>query len=408
MKRSIQLGGTLAAALMLTFTACKKEENMPVPQSNDNETTAQREETPQTSSIYRPGYVYTESNTRENCILVYAQQSDGSLKLQSVAKTGGRGNGLPLGSQGSVVIDQYHTWLYAVNSADNTISAFRIGRDGNLMLAGLTSSLGITPVSLAVYKNFLYVVNAGSDNIQGFNTGADGTSRMIPIKGSSQKLSTTGAGAAQISFSPNGAYLYVTEKNTNTISSFYVDLFGVATPAYANSSIGKTPFGFAFSNDIMVVSNAANDAPGAGSATSYVGSNTGTLKATSNPVFNKQTSSCWTAITSNGIHAYITNTHSNTVSVYSVGAYGRLSILFPAIPGGIAPTDIVVDASNSHVYVLSSGDNTIRQYIRRSDGFLTAMIPDGDGAKGLPMTATGLATFSPAASATAVGSGTNK
>jgi 6-phosphogluconolactonase len=395
MKTSIQLGGMLVAAIMLTFTACKKEENIPLPQSTENEKTADRGDNTEITSIFSPGYVYTESNTRDNCILVYAQQSDGSLKLQSVAKTGGKGNGLPLGSQGSVVVDPYHTWLYAVNSGDNSISAFRIDRDGNLRFAGMTSSLGITPVSLAVHRNFLYVLNAGSDNIQGFNTGADASSPMIPIRGSSQKLSTTGAGAAQIAFSPNGAFLYVTEKNSNSISSYYVDLNGVASPAYVNPSIGKTPFGFAFSRDIMVVSNAANDAPGGGSAISFVGSNTGTLIPTGNPVFNRQTSSCWTATTKSGRYAYITNTHSNTISAYSVGVYGRLNILFSAIPGGIAPTEIVIDASNTYVYVLSTGDNTIRQYIRRSDGFLTAMIPDGDGAKGLPMTASGLATFTP-------------
>jgi hypothetical protein len=59
------------------------------------------------------------------------------------------------------------------------------------------------------------------------------------------------------------------------------------------------------------------------------------------------------------------------------------------------PTNIVVDATNTHVYVISSGDHTIKQYIRRADGFINNIIPDGGGMIGLPVTATGLATFTP-------------
>jgi 6-phosphogluconolactonase len=397
MKRILQLGSTFAAAIVLTFTACKKEDNTPLAQNTNNEDAAQRSVDPSITNVFRPGYVYTQTNGRENAVLVYVQLRDGSLQYRSAAKTGGRGTGTTLASQGSVTVDQNHMWLYAANAGDNTISAFRIGRDGNLSFAGMANSGGIMPVSLTTYKNFLYVVNTGSDNIQGFNTGADATafnSRMIPIRGSTLKLSQSGAAAAQISFSPNGAYLYVTEKMTNLISSYYVDINGVAHQGYASQSLGKTPFGFAFAKDVMVVSNAANDAEGAGSATSFVGVNTGTLMPTGNPVFNQQTSSCWTSVARGGGFAYVTNTHSNTISAYQVGLYGRLKLLFPGIAGGMSPTEIAVDASNMHVYVFSTGDHTIRQYVRDATGFLSSMIPV-DGVHGLPEAASGLATFSP-------------
>jgi 6-phosphogluconolactonase len=397
MKRILQLGSTFAAAIVLTFTSCKKEENAPLPQSTD-ESTAERTGPTGITAIFQPGYVYTQSNSRENAVLVYAQLRDGSLQYRSTAKTGGRGTGLPLGSQGSVTVDPSHLWLYAVNAADNTVSAFRIGRDGNLNLAGMVSSGGVMPVSVTAFKNFVYVVNAGSDNIQGFITGADISTaynaRMIPIRGSSLKLSQSNAGAAQISFSPNGAYLYVTEKNTDLISSYYVDINGITHTGYTSQSLGKTPFGFAFARDVMVVSNAFNGEAGVGAATSFVGANTGSLMPTANPVFNGQTSSCWTAVTPTGGFAYITNTGSNTISAYQVGLYGRLKLLYADIAGGMSPIDIVIDGNATHVYVLSSGDHTIRQYVRTADGFLTSMIPV-DGVRGIPETAAGLAILTP-------------
>src|SRR2546423_5502818 len=178
MKKSIQLSCTFAAAIVLTFTACRKDESSTQQPANTNQTTEDRISNPDavnSTILFTPGYVYVESNaTDANAVFVYAQQRDGSLKLQSVAKTGGTGTGMSLGSQGAIVLDELHIWLYAVNAGDNSISAFRVVRDGNLSLAGRVSSYGVTPVSLTAYRNLLYVVNAGSDNIQGYYTGADG------------------------------------------------------------------------------------------------------------------------------------------------------------------------------------------------------------------------------------------
>jgi 6-phosphogluconolactonase len=398
MKTSIQLAGIFATALVLTISSCKKDDSS---SQSTAATNAQTEERP-SPAISTRGYVYTESNATDvNAVFVYAQQADGSLKFQSAAKTTGTGTGTSLGSQGAVVLDKSHTWLYAVNAGDNSISTFRVIRGGNLSFVGKISSYGVMPVSIATYNNLVYVLNAGSDNIQGFYAGVDGpaSSNLVPIGGSNQKLSSSGAAAAQISFSPNGSYLYVTEKMTNRISTFKIDEKGKAWAAFVNNSLGKTPFGFVFANEgAMVVADAANDIVGAASVTSFLGANTGSLIPTTNPVANNQTSSCWVATTSFGRYVYVTNTHSNTISVYSIGSYGRAALLFPEIPGGLAPTDIVVDATDRYVFCISSTAHTIQQFLRRADGFIANIIPDGGGMIGLPEAATGLATFTPGVS----------
>ena len=158
-----------------------------------------------------------------------------------------------------------------MNAVGNSVSSFTIGSNGHPTLVSTVSYGGVMPISITYHKNKLYVVNAGSNSIYGFNIGMGGT--LNSIAGSMQ---STGAGPAQISFSPNGNYLYVTEKATNMISKYMVNSNGIAGPATTIPSVGQTPFGFEFArNNYMIVSNAAGGAAGGSTLTSYSGINSG-------------------------------------------------------------------------------------------------------------------------------------
>ncbi len=99
------------------------------------------------------------------------------------------------------------------------------------------------------------------------------------MAGSTKPLSGTAVDAPQISFTPNGDWIVVTEKATNIISTFKVKNDGAVNQGIFTPSTGQTPFGFAFSRDLfMIVSNAAGGAAGAGSTTSYFTGNNGNLK----------------------------------------------------------------------------------------------------------------------------------
>src|SRR5207253_96166 len=110
----------------------------------------------------------------------------------------------------------------------------------------------------------LYVLNAGgSGNISGFTV--DNSGRLTPIAGSTQPLSGSNVGPAQVSFSPDGRQLVVTEKTTNLLDVYSVDANGIASGPTTTPSAGGTPFGFAFGHrSDLFVSEAA------GSASSYV------------------------------------------------------------------------------------------------------------------------------------------
>lgn len=335
-------------------------------------------------------YLYTEDNSAgKNNIMIYKIKSDGSLKLKGTTASGGKGTGAGLGSQGALVLSNDHKWLFAVNAGSNSVSSFKVRDNGNLILAGTAKTDGKTPVSVTTHGNLVYVLNNGSDNIHGLRLGDDGS--LTSISGSTASLSGNKVDAPQISFSPNGDWVIVTEKATNIVSTFKVKNDGSVEPGIFTPSVGETPFGFAFSRDrFMIVSNAAGGAIGEGSATSYVVNNSGIPNAVNGAIPNYQSAPCWFVTTKHGRFAYTTNTASNTVSSYYISETGKLYLAqSSAAVTDAGPVDIVVAANNYFVYELNGAGKSIGEYNRINFGGLVLMGTE----TGLPASATGLATY---------------
>jgi 6-phosphogluconolactonase len=334
--------------------------------------------------------LYTESNTSgTNEIIAYKIKNNGDLEWISSTSSGGAGSGAGLGSQGALALDKDHKWLYAVNAGSNSVSSFKVNNDGSLTLADTKKSGGIDPNSVSVYGNLLYVLNHGSDNIHGFKIGDDG--KLTNIEGSTKSLSGTSVDAPQISFTPEGSWIMVTEKATNIISTFRVKSNGSVGTGIFTPSVGKTPFGFDFARDhFIIVSNAAGGGPGAGSSTSYILENNGKPRDINGAIPDLQTAPCWFAATKYGRFAYTTNTTTNNISSYYVSPWGALYLVqSEAAKTGTGPLDIVVGANNYFVFELNSKSNTIGSYHRKFLGGLEFI----SNTSGLPMPATGLATF---------------
>lgn len=93
---------------------------------------------------------------------------------------------------------------------------------------------------------------------------------LTPLADSTRPLSDAAASPAQISFSPNGRLLVVTEKATNRLATYTVDRDGRASGPMAYASAGMTPFGFAFtSRGYLIVSEAFGGAVDASAVSSY-------------------------------------------------------------------------------------------------------------------------------------------
>ena len=135
--------------------------------------------------------------------------------------------------------------LVAVNPASGDITAFVVTSSG-LNFGSKLSSHGALPVSVTIHDGLVYVVNQlGIANIAGFRVDQNGS--LTYIDGSTRALAG-GALAlpAQISFTPDGLHLLVTEKGTDSIDVFDVQADGHTTGPLTQPSSGHTPFGFTF------------------------------------------------------------------------------------------------------------------------------------------------------------------
>jgi 6-phosphogluconolactonase (cycloisomerase 2 family) len=329
------------------------------------------------------GAVFVMTNEPSgNSILVFRQNPNGRLTPAGSVSTGGLGNGtMPdsLQSQGSLV--RSGNFLFAVNAGSNEISVLSIGKK-NLTLVDKVSSGGLLPTSLAVFDDLLYVVNVGSGEITGFRIGSDG--QLTPLAGSTQTLtvgpSTPMDGPSQVSFTPNGEALLVTEKGPAVIDVFRVGDDGLIDGPFPAPSNGQGPFGFAFSRrGHLVVSETNGGPPNEGSASSYTLADDGTPSVVSGSIGNGQFATCWVVIT--GPYAYMTNTVSGTISRYRVGNDGSLTLqqAVAASTGG-NPIDMALSAGNQYLYTIVDGAGALRVYRIEDNGSLTAV----RGVSGIP------------------------
>jgi 6-phosphogluconolactonase len=376
--------------------------------------------------------VYTATNDPAgNSLLVFATNKDGSLTLRETVPTGGTGSpaqppfSFPIvDSSGSLNVTQDGHLVFVVNDGDNTISSFRVEPSG-LRLVSHVSSGGLLPVSLTTRGDLLYTVNEESSNIYGFRFRPGG--ELQPLGGQALSSQFPNTVAAQISFTPDGRQLIVTErglpKSTGVIDVFDVGPNGVAGPAHPNTGVGvvdPNPFGFDFDNHgHLLVSNAGQvNAPGdgpppipqvfdptefGGTASSYDVSRSGTLTHTSD-VASGGRAACWLVVSKDGKYAFVTNTLSDTVAdifsgiggvtSYAVAKDGTLTYLSQVSTSPGNPGDEAVSQDGKYLYVLvptvfgPPGSSHIETYRINKDGSLTQVASAG----GLPPTISGLGT----------------
>jgi 6-phosphogluconolactonase (cycloisomerase 2 family) len=336
------------------------------------------------SGANTPGAVYTLTNQAAgNAVAVFTRGADGRLAWAGAFATGGTGTGSGLGSQGGVTLSNDGRLLFAVNAGSNDVSVFTVGPAG-LSLAGRTPSGGTLPISVTVHGNVLYVLNAGGDgNISGFTIGT--AAGLTPIAGSTQPLSASNVGPAQVSFSPDGRSLVVTEKATSRLDVYAVDANGVASgPAWV-ASAGGTPFGFAFGlrNEVFV-------SEASGSASSYVLGRSGALHVVSGAVLTHQGAPCWAVVTNDGRFGF-TGNGAGSISGFSIASDGSISLgeadgASAVVGGGL--NDVALSGNSRYLYALGTGaDPAIHAFRVEANGRLTPL----GAVAGLPAGTRGLA-----------------
>jgi len=178
---------------------------------------------------------------------------------------------------------------------------------------------------------------------------------------------------AQVGFTPDGDQLVVTVKGTNSIYVFPVGENGAPTVIQAPGPALPTYFGFAFDqNAHMILTEPFGKATSiptgfAGAVSSFTITEAGALQQISASVGDGGTAPCWIALEPiTGRYAYVSNNLSNSLSSYSVGNDGSLTLRnanaanFPppmnsTIGGGPNDLAAVADGGKSFLYVLESG-----------------------------------------------------
>lgn len=334
-------------------------------------------------------FVLSNDNLK-NEVLTYQLGYNGQFDLRARIATGGRGSGGttdPLQSQGALTLSGDHNLLFAVNSATGTVSSFHLV-DGLPILVDVQASGGAFPVAVAEHNGTVYVLNAGgSGTIQVLKT--DGFGRLHDVSQSTAFLTRTNSGASSISISPNGHWLVVIEKASNSIDLFPIHPDGTLGTVTTNKSVTPGVFATSFTpNGQLVISeNQPSSGGDASSISAYTINPNGSLAAVSQSVPTYGNGNCWNVITPNGKWVYVDNAGTFTVAGFSISSTGTLSpianTILSTLRDGSNNLDITTSSDGKYLFNLLSGTGSIGVYEINSDGTLNQR----DDIEGLPKTA---------------------
>src|SRR5206468_8309085 len=230
---------------------------------------------------------------------------------------------------------------------------FRVTGDG-LELESRVPTGGSHPTSVAVHGELVYVLNNGTPGIAGFSLAGGALAAMA---GSERPLAAD-ADPAQIAFSPDGRTLVVTERGTNSISTFTIDERGLAEGPRTIASSGATPYGFDFAGGSLVVTEAFGGEIGAAAASSYSLDLDSTLRPVSGSVRNTRSEVCWAIASKDGRYVFVTNFGDGTISRYVTGTDGSLELDDPVaattVEGVKGVRDEALSADGRFLYALDA------------------------------------------------------
>ena len=313
-----------------------------------------------------------------NAILSFRRAADGSLTKVGKFDTGGLGGTTvsaptdPLASQGSLVLDRARALLYAVNAGSDSVSVFAV-EGTHLTLRQVVPSGGDVPVGITTAHNLVYVLNAGGEgSVAGFVVAGD---HLVRARDATRSLGLANASPpfflsspAQVGLSPDAERLIVTTKIRGEVDVFAVAPSGrLSATAAVTSDTGPVPFAFDFdASGRLVLSDAS------GTANTFTFRPDGTLSRAGTDAPNGQAATCW-LVPARG-YFYTTNTGSDSITGYSEGASGQLSLLSAdgvsaATDGG--PIDIAATPRGRFIYELNGTGGSLGIYHVAADGSLT-------------------------------------
>ncbi len=320
-------------------------------------------------------FVMTNDADR-NEIIAYERSPNGTLRDAHKFPTGGRGSGGnvdPLGSQGSLVLSEDGSYLFAANAGSGTVSVFRVFGD-RLLLSDQVPSGGSEPNAIAQYGRLVYVLNtAGSSSVVGFQL-REG--KLTRIRNSQRYLSANFVNSASVDFSEDGRLLAVTERATNSIDIFRVQADGRLSAITVNPAVASGTFAAVFSRSgALLVSETGTDEPNSSTISSYAVRSDGKLMPISAAIPTLGAANCWNVVTPDGRFVYASNAGTSSIAGFRIARNGALTALPGTVvglnPPGSTNLDITISADGEYLYSLNAASGSIGVFRIEHDGRLT-------------------------------------
>jgi 6-phosphogluconolactonase len=264
----------------------------------------------------------------------------------------------------SIQVHPSKKFLYVANTADNTISLFKIdSSSGALTEVMPRTPTGLNPASLSMDTtgSFLYASNNGSNSISAYSI--DSTSGVLTELAGSPVGTATGPN--YLTVSPTGKFLYVLDTNLQLITVYPISS-GALQPGSA-FPVGFAPFAFAIdpAENFMYVANAGTNTIVSGSVSQFtINSATGALTLVADSAFPTGTNPVAMLVHPTGKYLYVVNSGTDNVSQFSIDSTtGVLTELTTTtVSTGTTPIFIVFDPIGGFVDVGSQGSKNITEY----------------------------------------------
>ncbi len=221
-------------------------------------------------------------------------------------------------------------------------------------------------VSCTQTGRFVYVANRQSNSISGF--AIEGTGALAPLSGS--PFASNGTTPTALTVDPNGQFLYVANSDSNSVSAYSIGATGALTAVGFPTATGTGPGAVTVdpTNHFLYVANLTSNTVSAYTISA------GTLTPIIDSPFSVGAEPSSLAIDANGNFLYVTNFNSNSISVFLIDpASGMLSAISGSPFGaGAGPVSIAIDPTDAFAFVANNTDQTIASYaLNATTGALT-------------------------------------
>jgi 6-phosphogluconolactonase len=270
-------------------------------------------------------------------------------------------------------------YLYVTIPATNQLAVFREDPYSGILtqLAESPYTVGSGAQAVVVHPSnkYLYVANAGQgeNDISLFDINSDGTVSEVTPR------TPVGSLPFFLAMDPAGAYLYVANVLSNTVSVLSIDSSsGSLTQIHGSpfeTNLAAKNMQIAPSGKFLYISAPIQSGNQSLGAVAVFSLNAGvpTLVGLTTTADNNPSG---LAISPNGSYLYTANATANSISIYSISSAGTLTQVIgsPLSANFQRPVAVTVDPKGQYLYVANQGSNNIASFsISSTTGFPAAV-----------------------------------